>query len=558
MSYPSQRRVSKTTPSSDETTPLLQHDSNQLLATQRDSHNENNTDVECAKKPPPVSWMSMPQKGQLAVIVFARLAEPLSERSLTSYIFYQLQWFNSSLEPSEIAKQAGQLTAVFAGAQCVTAMFWGRAADNPFIGRKLVLLIGLTGAATSAIGMGFAPSFHFALLFRFTAGALNGNVGVLRTMISEIIPDKRYKSRAFLLLPMCFNVGIIIGPLMSGFLADPVHSLPGLFGPGSFLGGANGVQWMERYPYALPNLVCASVLITAAIGISLGLDETHPALRHRTDIGRWVGKFLLSKITRKKTPDYPYGPLTSTVTSDDSQPIPALNREADEAGVPIKERTRLRDLFTKNVCLTLFQHFLRGLHTSAFNSVFFSLLPTPRADNSHAKLPFRFTGGLGLSSKKIGLLNTIIGGIGLPLQIFIYPRLSHHFGPLASYRAFLPLSLLAYCLIPYLVLLPDNLALVWTGLTALMSMHVIARVFVTPASIVLVNESAPTPTLLGTVHGIASSTASGARIFGPTIGGNVLGWGLAHNFVGIPMWGMALVGVVHWLVLWQVEEISSH
>jgi len=30
-------------------------------------------------------------------------------------------------------------------------------------------------------------------------------------MISEIIRDKKYQSRAFLLLPMTFNIGVIIG-----------------------------------------------------------------------------------------------------------------------------------------------------------------------------------------------------------------------------------------------------------------------------------------------------------------------------------------------------------
>lgn len=143
-------------------------------------------------KPEPVTWASIPRKGQLAVIVLARLAEPLSERSLTSYLFYQLQWFNPDLEASEIAKQAGYLTAVFAAAQCLTSMWWGHAADNPRLGRKRVLIIGLTGSAISALGMGFSKSLYMAFFFRFLAGALNGNVGVLRTMVSEVIADKRY------------------------------------------------------------------------------------------------------------------------------------------------------------------------------------------------------------------------------------------------------------------------------------------------------------------------------------------------------------------------------
>lgn len=147
------------------------------------------------KEPPTISWASIPRKGQLAVIVFARLAEPLSERSLTSYLFYQLRWFDPALSPPEISKQAGYLTAVFAAAQCLTSMWWGHAADNPRLGRKRVLIIGLLGSAMSALGMGFSTNLSTAVFFRFLTGALNGNVGVLRTMVSEVIVDRRYVSR---------------------------------------------------------------------------------------------------------------------------------------------------------------------------------------------------------------------------------------------------------------------------------------------------------------------------------------------------------------------------
>lgn len=137
------------------------------------------------------SWVSMPNKGQLAVIMLVRLAEPISERSLTAYLFYQLQWFDKSLDASSIAKQAGHLTAAFAASQCVTSMWWGRAADSPVLGRKGVLVIGLLGSAVSALGMGFSTTYRSAMLFRMLAGALNGNVAVLRTMVSEVVVDNR-------------------------------------------------------------------------------------------------------------------------------------------------------------------------------------------------------------------------------------------------------------------------------------------------------------------------------------------------------------------------------
>jgi hypothetical protein len=58
-------------------------------------------------------------------------------------------------------------------------------------------------------------------------------------------------------------------------LAEPVTSYPGIFGPGSLIGGENGVQWMIDYPYALPNLISAWFLIGSALVVILGLEEVH-------------------------------------------------------------------------------------------------------------------------------------------------------------------------------------------------------------------------------------------------------------------------------------------
>jgi hypothetical protein len=76
---------------------------------------------------------------------------------------------------------------------------------------------------------------------------------------------------------------------MSGFLADPVNNVP-------FLSGT--VQWLREYPYSLANLLCSMILSTAALGVLLGLNETHPELCHRPDRGRWLGKYLMRKVTR--------------------------------------------------------------------------------------------------------------------------------------------------------------------------------------------------------------------------------------------------------------------
>lgn len=63
---------------------------------------------------------------------------------------------------------------------------------------------------------------------------------------------------------MCFNIGVIIGPILGGLLADPARSYPSIFG---------GITWLLKYPYAPPNLVSAFFLLSAAAAVFFGLEE---------------------------------------------------------------------------------------------------------------------------------------------------------------------------------------------------------------------------------------------------------------------------------------------
>lgn len=63
---------------------------------------------------------------------------------------------------------------------------------------------------------------------------------------------------------MCFNIGVIIGPVLGGLLADPAGSYPGIFGE---------ISWLKKFPYALPNIVSAIFLFCSAMGVFFGLSE---------------------------------------------------------------------------------------------------------------------------------------------------------------------------------------------------------------------------------------------------------------------------------------------
>ena len=147
--------------------------------------------VSTPRKSVSVSWSDLPHKAQLTVLTMARLSEPLTQTSLTAYMYYQLKSFDQSLPASTIASQAGILQGGFTAAQFATAILWGRVADADWGGRKKVLLIGLFGTCISCVGFGFSRSFLQAAFFRVLGGMLNGNVGVMRTMISEIIKEKK-------------------------------------------------------------------------------------------------------------------------------------------------------------------------------------------------------------------------------------------------------------------------------------------------------------------------------------------------------------------------------
>jgi MFS family permease len=126
--------------------------------------------------------MSLPRKDQLLLLFLCRFVDFLQVASLQAYVFYQLKSFSADddeVSDAEIATQAGILQGCFTGAQVLTAMLWGKAADARWCGRKSVLLVGLGGTAVSCLGYGFAPSFGWAAFWRAFGGGINGTVGIM-------------------------------------------------------------------------------------------------------------------------------------------------------------------------------------------------------------------------------------------------------------------------------------------------------------------------------------------------------------------------------------------
>ena len=92
-----------------------------------------------------------PQQGPIGRPGRLALRRPLPDGRPAAFMVYQLRSFDLTLPNSVINHQAGVLQAAFTAAQIIMSILWGRAADQPMVGRKMVLQIGLIGTASAAL-----------------------------------------------------------------------------------------------------------------------------------------------------------------------------------------------------------------------------------------------------------------------------------------------------------------------------------------------------------------------------------------------------------------------
>ncbi|CAK7215164.1 hypothetical protein SCUCBS95973_002387 [Sporothrix curviconia] len=510
-------------------------------------------------KPGPVTWSSLPRKGQLVILFLCRFVDFLQVASLQAYVFYQLKSMNGdNTSDAAVSTQAGLLQACFTGAQVLTAILWGKAADASWCGRKRVLLIGLAGTAVSCVGYGFATTFFWAAVWRVVGGGINGTVGIIRTMISEIIKDKKYQSRAFLILPMSFNLANMIGPVMGGFLADAPTSLPALFG----LDGLWGFQWIQDYPYALPSVLNAVALAVTALVVFFCLEETSKERVGRFDAGLYAASRIRQIITRTPSTEG-YAPIQASEPA--TIPMESVSRPVSSSSSTMPPRIRQKlpfsRLWTRNVVLTLVTIALYDFHLGAFANVWALFLSTPRTENGAASAH-----GLGMPASRVGVATSFLGVLGMLLQLTLYPPISARLGTLRSFRWFLVGFPLAYFAAPLLAVLPSSTMpplpaagfFVWAGILIVLFLQVTARTFTLPASIILLNNCSPHPSVLGTVHGLGQSVSAGFRTVGPVVGGIWYGWGLQHGAVAAGWWAVAALSVVGCVSALWIYEGSGH
>ncbi|KAK6340597.1 hypothetical protein TWF696_008923 [Orbilia brochopaga] len=496
---------------------------------------------------------SLPLK-QLAILAFCRIADPICLTSIFAYLPQMIRSFG--VAESDIGFWAGIISASLAICQSFTGVVWGRLSDR--IGRKPSIIIGLISMTASIVLFGFSNSILLAIFARGCTG-LTGNVGILRTIVAELVPDPDLKLQALGLLPLAWNIGTISGPALGGFLSEPARKYPSLFKEGGFF---------DKYPFLLPNLFIAGLTASACLLAILFLDETLDERKHLYDPGRELGKKIESlfgfSCSEEHTKDSSYFYTDVIANDEECLPKPTDNDcyEPIEAKAPLP----LSEILTPQSRDLVILFFIAGLHrvtAEQLLSLFFATHVHNKSDP--IRLPFHLPGGFGLTSSQIGLIFAAAGAIEIIIQLFIYAPLARRYGN----KKLLVIAAIAdpitYFVIPYLLALYDppsltgsdsgtNNFICYTAWAFIIFVICANSVLGLNSVVIMVTDSASSPRALSTLNGFATSVVAIGIAIGPSAFGFLYSVGQKAEWTTIPWAGLTIVSSAMWIWIPKVKD----
>jgi MFS family permease len=412
-------------------------------------------------------------------------------------------------DDAAVGYYAGIIESLFFVMQSLTVLKWSRLSDR--IGRKPVLSIGLLGTCISILCFGLSTTFWSLVVSRCMCGMLNGNIGVLKTMMAELT-DSTNMAQGFALIQIFWRVGTFVGPLMGGLLAHPQDSWPGLFAP-SF--------WRE-YPYFLPCAVAAFFVVLAYFMLFFFLEET------------------LSTKRRPKTTSTTLG----VASGDDADNREALAQKS-MADIP------MRSLLTPTIVIPIANYAMLSILDISFRTLTPLFLSTPM-----------YLGGLDLAPSSIGLWLALLGIVDGLLQALFFAKIVDWIGPkrlfCVAVSCFAP-AMLVFPIVSWLVhtrkIVDHAIAFALFGQLVLIVIWGLAFGCI----FMFITASAPAKNVLGAINGLGQTSASVARAIGPALATSLFAFSKEHNLLnGNAVFAILIVlaGVLRWLASQLPDEMQ--
>ncbi|KPM43686.1 hypothetical protein AK830_g2870 [Neonectria ditissima] len=407
-------------------------------------------------------------KLQLFLLCYARMTEPVAFFCIFPYIAQMVQR-NGRLPDTDVGFYSGLIESLFSATQMLVLVAWGRLADR--VGRKPVLLYSLAGTALGPVLFGLSSSLPQMFLYRCLAGVFSGSGLIIRTMIAEHSTPET-QARAFSWFAFAGNLGIFVGPIIGGFLADPAEQYPGTFG---------GVKFFEDYPYALPGFVTGAISATSFLANALFLTET------------------LKKQSPRETESQPA----------ESEPLLSTWELIKAPGVTI--------------VLWIYGHAM--FLAFAFTAIVPVALFTP-VD----------LGGGGLSAWEISIFMAVQGASQATWLLLAFPTLQHRYGTRAVMKACgyaYPFLFILYIALNLLLRDGGPVAMAWFWILGPVVAIVAPGVSMAFIAVQLaLNDVSPNSHVLGTLNALALTLSSGIRAIVPGAATAIYAVGVRNHILG--------------------------
>ncbi|KAH7910512.1 major facilitator superfamily domain-containing protein [Hygrophoropsis aurantiaca] len=459
-------------------------------------------------------------KAQLSILLLASLSEPISSQCIYPFINQLVSELDiTGGDEKKVGYYAGLIESLFFTAQALTVLRWSRLSD--VIGRKPVILIGLFGLCISNVAFGLSRTFWTLIISRSVAGLLNGNIGVMKSMIGELA-DSTNMAQAFATLPLMWCVGVTVGPFTGGILARPHDRFPGVF---------SGTFWIQ-YPYFLPCFAAACFTAIGFLTVALFAKETLPSRKDSKRIG--------------------FESTLNSQTAADNDVIPS-ELSAAEQQAPTDEIISFRVLITSpSVMIPIANYGFLALLELAYLALQPLFYSTPTD-----------IGGLGFSPSMIGTWMALYGIIDGVFQVLFLAKIVDRWG---AKRIF---TTAVVCFFPLITLFP---VMSWVirlqggvgpAIWALLVLQLILLVIMdmSYATIfIFVTSAAPNKRSLGALNGLGQTTASIARAIAPAMSTSLFALTMEKNLLGgyaVYLILYVMSGILVWLATRLPDQLPE-
>ena len=364
-------------------------------------------------------------------------------------------------------------------------------------------------------------------------------MGVIQTMVGELVHNPKHEPKAYAIMPFVWSIGTIIGPTIGGLLARPAASFPQVFSP-------DGI--FATFPYLLPNLVCSFLLLISVVFGFIFLVETHP------DMQSWSTESDLNGSTAE-TPQLAiaaatgdaavdlradtYGTFSTVEINEEKDWLLNADGTSRPSSVSSANRGKPR-AFTRKVIMIITALGIFTYHSMSYDHLLPIFFQDDRITPDH-RSPVLIPGGLGLSTTSVGVIMSVNGLIALFIQAIIFPLFTSWLGVWRTFVIVTILHPIGYFVVPFLAFVGQNW--LYPAIYACLTIRNFTSILAYPLLLIMLKEAATSPSILGKVNGLAASGGSAARTIAPPVAGYLYAVGSRIRFTGLAYWVSAFVAI---------------